>query len=395
MRTLVSILQFGGALTACFMTIAIFMVARKNDRTDYLLAGMLFLIGVVLLRTGISVSGLMVHYPHLLGVLFPLTYLIGPLLLFYSRAKLKGQRFSLHRFWPHVLPMISSYLMLIPIFLLPIDKKLEYIALTFQSGLLRRVFEAFPFSSAVNLFQLFFVWAVLIAYSWGSLQTTFTVSGEPLNSKRQLSKHLISILSVGLMAGSVLALTSLIVILLFDVIFLSPLLILAYLSFMVIAGYSAVHLVLRPELLHPEAVSIVPDDSLLNSRQGRPKKKYENSSLNSEDANSLAIRLQRMTKDEALYRQHDLTLQLLAEHLDCNTKHLSQVLNEKLGENFYEFINRHRIDQVTQQFSSGKLTDRPIIDIALEVGFNNKPAFYNAYRKYTGMTPAEYRKQCL
>lgn len=393
MRTLVSILQFGGAFTAIFMAIAIFLVARKNDRADLMLAGILFLIGIVLLRTGISVSGLMAHYPHQLGVLFPLTYLIGPLLLFYARAKLKSQQFSLHHFWPHVLPMIGSYLMLIPVFLLPIDKKLAYIALTSQPRLLQRAFEEFPFSSAVNLLQLFLVWSILIGYMWVSLRASSMKPVESLKSERHLPEHWVSFLSVGLMATSFLALTSLTVILIFNVVFLSPLLMLTYLLFVVIAGYSAVQLVLRPELLHPETEKLVSGNALLNANQNRPGKKYENSGLSREDATTLSIQLKQLMGAEMLFRQHDLTLQSLAEQLNCPPKHLSQVLNENLGENFYEFINRYRVEEVKQQLADNASIKLPIIDLALNAGFNNKPAFYNAFRKNTGMTPTEYIKQ--
>lgn len=394
MREFVSILQFGGALTAFFMAIAIFLVARKHDRVDFLLAWILLLIGLVLLRTGISVSGLIVHYPHQLGVLFPLTYLIGPLLLVYSRAKLTDQGFSLRRFWLHVLPAIGSYLMLIPVFLLPIDKKLAYITLTTQPRLMQRVFEAFPFSSAVNLLQLFFVWTVLAGYAWVALRTASNAPGEPLKTKKHLPKHWVSFLSIGFMAASFMALTALVIILIFNVVFLSPLLMMSYLFFVVIAGYSAVQLVLSPQLLHPRVEDSISDNRVLNADQNPTGEKYENSGLSRKNAETLSIRLQQLMQEEVLYRQHDLTLQSLAERLGCTSKHLSQVLNEELSENFYEFVNRHRIEEIKHQLKSGVQVDRPIIDIALDAGFNSKPAFYNAFRKSTGMTPTEYCKQC-
>lgn len=392
MREQVSILQFGGALTALFIAFAVFLVARKNDRGDLLLAWILLLVGTVLFRTGMSVSELMVKYPHHLGVLFPLTYLIGPLLLFYARAKLTDQDFSMIHFWPHILPMIGSYLFLVPVFLLPIDKKLHYIALTSQPMLLQRVFDEFPFSSAINLLQMFFVWAILCGYTWFAWRTIPKTPGGNFKSNSHLSIHWISFLSVGLMAASLLALTSLVVIVVFNMVFLSPILMIAYLSFVAIAGYSAVHLVIRPDLLHPDDKNTITDNTVLSSDHNISVEKYENSGLSDADANAISIQLQQLMKDKALYRQHDMSLQSLAEQLGCSAKHLSQVLNNELGENFYEFVNRHRIDEIKKLLLGDALTERPIIDIALDAGFNSKPAFYNAFRKCTGMTPTEYCK---
>ena len=194
------------------------------------------------------------------------------------------------------------------------------------------------------------------------------------------------------MVASFLALTSLTVILIFNVVFLSPILMVTYLLFVVIAGYSAVQLVLRPEFLHPEPKYTALNNAKLSSCHKQSGKKYEKSGLSSEDATTLSIQLKQLMKEEALYRQHDLTLQSLAEQLDCPPKHLSQVLNENLGENFYEFINRYRVEEVKRQLAKNGSTKLPVIDLALNAGFNNKPAFYNAFRKNTSMTPTEYIK---
>lgn len=383
-------MQFGGAFTASFMALAIFLVARNNDRADILLAWLLFLISVVLLRTGISVSGLMANYPHQLGVLFPLTYLIGPLLLIFLRAKLLDQAFRLKNVWPHFLPTLGGYLLMIPVFLLPVEKKLTYIALTFQPRSLQRAFEAFPLSSSINLLQLFTVWGVVATYALVSWRTVSNMSDEPLKPERNQARHWVAFLSFGLMAASFMAVVSLVGILFFDAVFLSPVLMMSYLSFVIIAGYSAVQLVLRPELLHPDTQKQSTDEEFPAPGQNQSGKKYEHSGLSHDDAHALSIRLQRLMEEEALYRRHDLTLQILAEHLNCTPKHLSQVLNEKICENFYEFINRYRVDEVKIQLTKNGLKKLPIIDMALNAGFNNKPAFYNAFRKNTGMTPTEY-----
>lgn len=403
MRDIISIIQFGGAFTALLMAVAIFLVARKHDRHDLLLAWIMILIGTILLRTGISVSGWLAQYPHQLGVLFPLTYLIGPLLLFYSRAKLLDQPFRTHRFLPHCLPMVCGYLMLVPVFLLPVEKKLAYLNLMPQPGLIQRAFNEFSLSASINLLQIFTIWLFLGAYAWVSWRIMSSTQTPSQIFGNNQARRWISFLSLGLLVISGMIFFSHLGVLFFEFTFFSPLLMAAYLCIVLIAGYAAIQLVLKPGLLHPEPPVVIDDNQpdfdpdhfgQKNSLEIIPAsvRKYENSGLRSKEAKELAVELKRLMKEEMLYRQHDLTLQLLAEKLDCPPKHLSQVLNERLCENFYEFINRYRVGEVKQQLAKNGSTKLPIIDIALNAGFNNKPAFYNAFRKNTGMTPTEYIK---
>ena len=98
-------------------------------------------------------------------------------------------------------------------------------------------------------------------------------------------------------------------------------------------------------------------------------------------------------KDEKVYRQADLSLQSLADKLSISSHLLSQVLNEKLKKNFPDFINWHRVEDAKNILKSPKGAQQKIAFVAFEVGFNTQVAFYNAFKKYTNMTPAQYKKQ--
>lgn len=54
-----------------------------------------------------------------------------------------------------------------------------------------------------------------------------------------------------------------------------------------------------------------------------------------------------------------------------------------------DYLNDYRIMKASYQLQN---TDRKIIDIALEVGFNNLSYFINRFKKTMGVTPARYRK---
>jgi AraC-like DNA-binding protein len=72
---------------------------------------------------------------------------------------------------------------------------------------------------------------------------------------------------------------------------------------------------------------------------------------------------------------------------------LSQILNEKLNRNFSDFVNYYRIEEAKQILSSPRGDRLKVIAVAFEVGFNTKVAFYNAFKKYTKMTPSQYREE--
>lgn len=91
-----------------------------------------------------------------------------------------------------------------------------------------------------------------------------------------------------------------------------------------------------------------------------------------------------------LYRDSELTLASLAEATGLSTHHLSEVLNQYEGKNFYQFINSYRISHVCERLKED--TASKIIDIALDAGFASKSTFNAIFKKFTGSTPSQYRR---
>jgi AraC-like DNA-binding protein len=119
--------------------------------------------------------------------------------------------------------------------------------------------------------------------------------------------------------------------------------------------------------------------------------KYRNSQLTENASQSLAEKLTQLMKEQQIYRENELGLDKLATRLGVSRHHLSQVINEQFGKNFFEYINSLRIADA-QSLLQQQNDDLHIIDIAYQVGFNNKVSFYKAFKNETGMTPTEFRK---
>ncbi len=95
-------------------------------------------------------------------------------------------------------------------------------------------------------------------------------------------------------------------------------------------------------------------------------------------------------RDRQWWRDPDLTLSRLAGLLGTNTTTLSAVLNQGLKQNFNTVINRIRTQSVCERIDSQ--TDEGLLTIAFEAGFNSKNSFNRSFKRFTGVTPSQYRR---
>lgn len=120
--------------------------------------------------------------------------------------------------------------------------------------------------------------------------------------------------------------------------------------------------------------------------------KYRNSGLSAEASRSLLLNLELLMQQERIYHDPDISLDKLASRLGASKHHVSQVINEHLGVSFFEYINLLRVEEARTLLAETTRSDLHVIEIAYAVGFNNKVSFNAAFKKATGMTPTEYRR---
>ncbi|AQG79130.1 helix-turn-helix domain-containing protein [Spirosoma montaniterrae] len=122
-----------------------------------------------------------------------------------------------------------------------------------------------------------------------------------------------------------------------------------------------------------------------------PKRKYEKSALSEELEEAVLIRLARLLDTEKPYLQADLSLPKLAERLQTSPHHLSQLLNDRLGQSFFDWLAAHRIAEAQQLLNNSATAHLKIDEIAERVGYNSPSAFHTAFKRITGQTPAQFR----
>lgn len=127
----------------------------------------------------------------------------------------------------------------------------------------------------------------------------------------------------------------------------------------------------------------------------RQMRKYAKSGLNSEQMLQYKDRLEQIMQSQQLFLRPDLTLPKLAEAVGCSVNHLSQVINSGFGMSFFDYLNQYRIRHAKVLLTRLDGRSRAVLNVAFTVGFNSNSAFYAAFKKCVGGTPAQYRRSQL
>jgi len=123
----------------------------------------------------------------------------------------------------------------------------------------------------------------------------------------------------------------------------------------------------------------------------RNEKKYAHSMLSPQAINSLTNKINKLIDEHKIYLQHDLNLESLSIEVGASKHQVSQIINEQFHCNFFDFINKHRIEYATRLLKESAQSEMKINQLAFKAGFNNKVTFSNAFKKFTGMTATAFR----
>ena len=136
------------------------------------------------------------------------------------------------------------------------------------------------------------------------------------------------------------------------------------------------------------------DGSMISDEQDIPlmnlNEKYRSSSLRSIDEIKLYDQLKQLLETDKLYLNPELSLKMVADLLNTNTKYLSQVINHQAGINFQQFINLYRVKEAKHKIVKDSLSNLTLYGIALQCGFKNKSTFYKVFKEVTGYTPKDF-----
>ena len=84
----------------------------------------------------------------------------------------------------------------------------------------------------------------------------------------------------------------------------------------------------------------------------------------------------------------NISLKGVASYLGISEYYLSRLFNQLTGQAFRTYLNNIRLDHAQKLLSS---TEKSIIDIAFESGFNSLRTFNRVYKNIKGIVPSDYR----
>lgn len=121
----------------------------------------------------------------------------------------------------------------------------------------------------------------------------------------------------------------------------------------------------------------------------KPAPKYADKKIATSEAQALLDQLDTLMREEALYKDPNLTMPMVAKKLKILTHRLSQLINDNAGKSFPSYINEYRINAAKQLLATHQ--NYTFEAIGYECGFNSKSTFYSTFKKLTGATPAQYQ----
>lgn len=102
--------------------------------------------------------------------------------------------------------------------------------------------------------------------------------------------------------------------------------------------------------------------------------------------------LRRVAGQESFFASPNPTLKALAEAVGTHPNTVSRLINQQTGGNFNDFVNSFRIGLARQRLCSEAYRHLTVEAIGQSVGFGSKSAFYQAFKKQTGLSPSQYLK---
>lgn len=155
-------------------------------------------------------------------------------------------------------------------------------------------------------------------------------------------------------------------------------------------AYSTFYHILRQKEIYP--VSKIQLDDLLSIELEAEEKTEKKKLIPDEDFESLKQKLLTLIETEKPYLEGDLNLLKLSELIGISTHQLSYLLNNGFNENFFQFVNKYRVQHAKELLISDSYNKLSVLGIAFESGFNSKTAFNTFFKKTVGITPSEFRK---
>ncbi|OJJ15255.1 hypothetical protein BKI52_38210 [marine bacterium AO1-C] len=379
-----SVISLIGTVQGGFLVVTLLLSAKKLKKASLMLVILASILSFQMFDQFAFTTRLWYGHYRIFFIPMPLVYM--PLLWFYALFIINHQRGWKKRDWWHLLPFMVGELTLI----------VTYFSHYGSEHLFARI-------ALVNVWLAYGKGVHLMTYSWFILKLLNRhvwqkgILGLPHNNYLNiiwLKRTLLVAMMIFVVTYTLITLTYLRVL---------QVNVDQYLGLILgVFLYSVAYMAIRyPITFMYEEPEYYPSPILMNVGGAREpvlsaetyKEKYQTSPLTTDQKSHYKHLLLNHLETHQAFTNNELTLKALSEQMGVSAYHLSQVMNEELGKNFYELINHYRVEAVKTSLANPRAHQTNLLSIAYDAGFNSKSSFNRIFKKSTGLTPSEYRKK--
>ncbi|MEM7298488.1 MAG: helix-turn-helix domain-containing protein, partial [Bacteroidota bacterium] len=346
-----------GAFQAFFLAFILFATPRAK-RYQKLFGLFLFIEGFTLTERMLVDSGFIESLPHIIGISYVINFLKPPILYLTGLSIIRGD-FQLRPKWIlHAIPALLILIMSFPMFGLSAEEKITM---------------ASSFATYMPGYDEFNFWFFLTFYFYIGTYLFLTIKNLRVflkNARKNEAavwfERVLELYSIGLLAGFLYYL-------------IRPS------GLIEIPDFHLVSMLLMTFLIQSIAYKFLIKSNVWQSPNGSLQK-YDASKVD-EDLASIKTKLE----EERIYLEDAISIDDLADTLGMKRKYVSELINQGWGKSFRELINHYRVEDAKTKIANGN--GKPLNQIGMESGFNNKVSFYRAFKRITGLSPSEYQQK--
>lgn len=377
MSSFFAVLYFSGSAYG-FLVATGLCFKKENRYANRILSILIALFSLNLLKLGMDDLGLYRQLPHTIWIFTSAGFLFGPLIYFYI-SFLTG---DIKKFSPtlllHFIPFVVHFLFLLPFWISPASDKILQYERYLSGGFSREYTPLLTYTMKVAHYLVY----VVVSF--------FKIVKYEKNYKKQHSSTKFYSLTA-LKTLLILNMLTLVSIICITMLHASKIVTMTH--FFSRLSYIWITLILfilaYASLRHKKVLELPKKDDIKSALR-----KYGDNLLPEKEVSIYLQKILEFMEKEKPYLDNNLNIAVLAEKTGVPRHVISQVINRKLKKNFFYFVNLYRLEYVKKLLCNNKNKKSNILSLALEAGFNSKSHFNTFFKKETGMTPSEFRKQC-
>lgn len=112
--------------------------------------------------------------------------------------------------------------------------------------------------------------------------------------------------------------------------------------------------------------------------------------LSVEEMKAVCERANAYLTESKAYLRPDISIAIFAKEADIPQRTLSRSINSYMNLNFFDFINRQRVEEAKRRLLTLETSGLTIDSIYSECGFRSRSSFFMVFKKVEGQTPAAW-----